>query len=158
LVLGDFAASQITDQTALQEDAVTPQIFDNGGGSFNIGQWDGFFSTHAPVDFNVPFPRAATRGRGAYALAYVVHTTPPLLKAQIQFNTNNPIRIYVDNQLSAQNINSGGATAFMTLNPAGTAKAVKVLVKLLQRADDRTFRFQAQFSDQQTGVAFTDAT
>ena len=158
LVLGDFAASQITDQTALQEDSVTPNIFDRGGGSFNIGQWDGFFSTNASVDFNVPFPRAATSGRVAYAVAYVVNTTPRLIKAQIQFNTNNPIRIYVDNQLSAQNINGGGATAFLSLNPAGTGKAVKVLVKLLQRSGDAAFSFQAQFTDQQTGVAFTDAT
>jgi hypothetical protein len=158
LVVGDFAASQITDQTALQEDTVTPQIFDSGGGSFNIGQWDGFFSTSANVDFNVPFPRAATSGRVAYAVAYIVNTTPRLIKAQIQFNTNNPIRVYVDNQLIAQNNNSGGTAAFATLNPAGTGKAVKVLVKLLQRANDNNFRFQAQFSDQQTGIAFTDAT
>lgn len=158
LVLGDFAASQITDQTSLQESMTFPQIFDNGGGSFNIGQWDGFFSPSATVDLNVPFQRAASSGRAAYAVAYVVNTTPRQIQAQIQFNTNNPIRIYVDGQLSGQNINSGGTTAFLTLAPSGTGKAVRVLVKLLQRANDATFNFQAQFSDQQTGVAFTNAT
>jgi hypothetical protein len=157
LVVGDFAASQITDQTALQEDSVTPRIFDNGGGSFNIGQWDGFFSNSATVDLNVPFARAATSGRVAYAAAFVINTTPRQIKAQIQFNTNNPIRVYVDGLLSSQNINSGGTTAFLTLPPAG-GKPVKMVVKLLQRAGDATFNFQAQFSDQQTGVAFTDAT
>src|SRR6185503_20805555 len=62
LVLGDFPASLITDQTLIDELSVEPAIFDNGGGFFNRGEWDGLFSPNANIDLNVAFPRAQQSG------------------------------------------------------------------------------------------------
>lgn len=158
LVVGDFPASLITDQTLIDEITVSPSIFDRGGGSFNRGEWDGLFSDRAQVDLNVAFPRAATGGRVAYAASYAINTVPRPIQAIVTFATNNPIRVYVDGALVAQNDQGGGTTAFVNLKAAGPgAKPVKILVKLLQRANDNAFAFTAQFRDQ-LGALLTDAT
>jgi hypothetical protein len=158
LVEGDFPATLITDQTLVDETTVNPSIFDANGGSFNRGEWDGLFSASNVIDLNQAFPRNATGGRVGYAVSYVVNTIPVPIQAQVQIATQNPVRIYVDGALVAQNDQGGGTSAFVNLKPAGPgAKAVKVLVKLLQRANDPTFSFTAQFRDQ-LGNLLTDAT
>jgi hypothetical protein len=158
LVVGDFPATQISDQTIIDEPSVTPQIFDSGGGSFNIGQWDGLFSNSATVDLNQSFPRAATGGRVGYAVSYVLNTVPRQIQAQLAIVTNNPVRVYIDGLLVAQNDQSGGTTAFMNLAPSGgKSKPTRVLIKVLQRANDAQFAFTAQLKDQ-NGVLLTDAT
>jgi hypothetical protein len=158
LVVGDFPATQISDPTLIDEATVAPSIFDGGGGSFNAGQWDGAFSEAAQVDLNATFPRAATGGRVAYAVSYAINTVPRQLQAQLVVATENPVRIYVDGALIAQNDQRGGTTAFMTLKPAGPgAKPTRILIKVLQRATDRTFAFTAQLRDQ-AGQRLTDGT
>jgi len=158
LVVGDFPATQIADQTIIDETTVTPQIFDRGGGSFALGQWDGNFSDRASVDLNLSFPRAATGGRVGYAVSYAINTVPRPIQAQLVVATNNPVRVYVDGALVAQNDQSGGTTAFMTLQAAGSkAKPTRILLKVLQRANDAQFAFTAQLKDQ-NGVLLTDAT
>jgi len=155
-VVGDYPASLITDQTLVDETTITPSIFDSSGGSFNVGQWDGLFSNSTTVDLNTAFPRAATSGRVGYAVSYVVNTVPQQIQAQVQIVTNNAIRVYVDGALVAQNDQRGGTSAFITLKPAGAgSKPVKVLIKLLQRANDPQFSFTAQFRDQ-LGNLLTD--
>ncbi len=158
LVLGDFPASRIADQTLVDEPTAIPTIFDRGGGSFNRGEWDGLFSDRAEVDLNVAFPRAATGGRVAYAVSYVVNTVPRTQLAQLVVATNNPIRIYVNGAVVAQNDQSGGATALLTLPAAGgTTPPVRIMIKALQRADDARFAFTAQLRDE-LGVLLTDRT
>jgi hypothetical protein len=158
LVVGDFPATLIADQTLIDEPTVTPQVFDRGGGSFNVGQWDGAFSASANVDLNLSFPRAATGGRVAYAVSYALNTVPRPIQAQLVIATNNPVRVYIDGLLVAQNDQSGGTTAFMNLAAAGTkAKPVRILIKVLQRGTDAQFAFTAQLKDQ-NGVLLTDAT
>jgi hypothetical protein len=159
LTNGDFPASLITDQTLIDELSIEPSIFDNGGGFFNRGEWDGTFSASNNIDLNAVFPRAQNSGRIAYAVAYIVNTVPRPIQAQMSIVTNNPIRIYVDGLLVGQNDQSGGNTAFLSLPAAGAtnAKATKVLIKLLQRANDAQFAFTAQFRDQ-FGTLLTDVT
>jgi hypothetical protein len=159
LAVGDFPATLITDQTLIDERTITPQIFDGGGDrTFNNGEWDGLFSPSATIDFNTVFPRAATGGRVAYAVAYVTNTFPRDIQAQVTIATNNPVAVFSDNGLIAQNPNSGGTTAIMTFKASAPgAKPTKVLVKLLQRANDANFSFTAQFSDQ-FGVLLTNVT
>jgi hypothetical protein len=160
LVVGDFPATLITDQTLIDERSITPQIFDTGGDrTFNDGQWDGFFSNSATIDFNQVFPRAQTGGRVAYAVAYVSNTFPRDIQAQMTIVTNNPVQVYADGLLVAQNPNSGGTTAIMTFKASGgtDTKSTRVLVKLLQRAQDANFTFTAQFADQ-FGTNLTDLT
>jgi hypothetical protein len=158
LVLGDFPASLITDQTLIDELTVEPAIFDLGGGFFNRGEWDGTFSANANIDLNAVFPRVNTT-RIAYAVAYVVNTVPRPIQVQMQVATNNPLRIYINNELEGQNDQAGGNTVFVNLPAAGTpnTKATKILIKLLQRANDAQFAFTAQFRDQ-FGTLLTDVT
>ncbi len=158
LVAGDFPATLITDPTLVDETTVIPAIFDRSGGAFNAGQWDGLFSDVREVDLNVAFPRPSTSGRAAYAVSYAINTVPRQIRAQVLVATNNPVRIYINGALAAQNNASGGATAFMTLPPAGStgAKPTRIMIKLLQRAADQRFAFTAQFSDE-LGTPLTDA-
>lgn len=159
LVVGDFPATLITDQTLIDERTITPKIFDGGGDrTFNNGEWDLFTSNSATIDFNLVFPRAQTGGRIAYAVTYVTNTFPRDIAAQLTIATNNPVQVYADGVLVAQNPNSGGTTAIMTFKAAGeTTKSTKVLIKVLQRAQDAQFNFTAQFADQ-FGVNLTDLT
>ncbi len=157
LVVGDFPATQISDPTIINESTVKPKILDVGGGSFNRGEWDGLFADGTRVDLNTAFPRAATGGRAAYAVSYVINTVPRQLQAQIVVTTNNPIRIYIDGALVAQNDQGGGTTAFATLKATGSgAKPTQIMIKLLQRANDAQFAFTAQLRDE-LGRPLTDA-
>ena len=150
LVNGDFAVNQLTDQTAINEATVTPRIFDPGGGQFNLGQWDGFFSASANVDLNIPFPNSGV-DRVAYASAYVINSQANR-DVNIVIGTNNPVQVYIDGALRAQNNASGGTTAFATLQ---TNKPVHILIKLQQRENDAAFAFTAQTTDNQ-GALLTD--
>jgi hypothetical protein len=158
LVAGDFPATRIADPTLVDETRVTPAIFDTAGGAFNRGAWDGLFSDRADVDLSAAFPRAATSGRVAYAVAYALNTTPQPLVAQLSVSTQNPIRIYLDGVLAAQNDQNGGASAVVNLPAAGKGgKPVRILIKLLQRSSDASFAFTAQLRDE-LGTLLTDAT
>lgn len=158
LVVGDFPGTRISDPTLLDETTVIPAIFDRGGGSFNRGEWDGLFSDSRTVDLNTAFPRSATSGRFAYAVSYAINTVPRPIGAQLVIGTNNPVRVYINGALVAQNDASGGTTAFMTLPAAGTANAkpTRIMIKVLQRATDQQLAFTAQLRDE-LGTALTDA-
>ncbi len=156
LVAGDFAGTQISDLTVVNEANAQPSIFDLSGGSFNAGQWDGFFSDDGLVDLNRVFPRAQGTTRIAYAVAYLTNLSPIDLRVQIQIDTANPARIYVGNLLAAQDDDGGGASAIATL-PAygGDNKPTRVLIKLLQRAGDNGLSFTARLRDE-LGNPLTD--
>lgn len=158
LVVGDFAATRVSDATLLDETTAVPSIFDQGGGAFNRGEWDGLFADRAEVDLNLAFPRDATSGRVAYAVSYAVNTVPRPLVAQLVVTTDNPIRIYVGGALVAQNDLGGGATALLNLPASGgTAAPARILIKLLQRSTDDRFAFTAQLRDE-LGALLTDRT
>jgi hypothetical protein len=158
LVAGDFPAARIADPTLLEESSAIPAIFDRGGGSFNRGEWDGLFADTQEVDLGAAFPRSATSGRVAYAVSYAINTVPRQVRAQLVVATNNPVRIFVNGALVAQNDQSGGTTAFMTLAASGTAdaKPTRIMIKVLQRATDPRFAFTAQLRDE-LGALLTDA-
>jgi hypothetical protein len=160
LVGGDYAASRITDATPIDEINATPQIFDpTGSQQFNAGEWDGLFSEARVVDLNVAFPRDATAGRSAYAVAYIVNTTGLDITAQVEITSPNAVRFYVDNQLVAQSENAGnGVAAIANLAPFSTAKKpTRILIKLFQRATDDDFTFSLQLRDE-FGNLLTDQT
>jgi len=158
LVTGDFTGvSLITDRTVINETAVQPKIFDRGGGNFLAGEWDGFFSDAQTVDLNIPFPRNNT-ARIAYASANIINTANREIRAQLLFNTDNPIQVYVNNQLVEQNDQGGDVTALITLKASSQREApTRILVKLLQRANDANFEFSVQARDQ-FGNLLTDRT
>lgn len=155
LVAGDFAATQISDPTLVNEATVIPKIFDMAGGSFNRGQWDGLFAPGNEVDLNTAFPRSATAGRAAYAVSYVINGAPRTQTVQLAIATPNPVRIYVNGLLVAQNDQPGGTTALTTLAASGATRTARIMIKLLQRPGDGRFAFTAQLRDDQ-GNLLTD--
>jgi hypothetical protein len=151
LVGGDYSASRITDATPIDEVNATPQIFDSTGAQqFNAGEWDGLFSAAREVDLNLAFPRDATAGRSAYAVAYLVNTSPLAITAQVEITTPNAVRFYVDTALVAQSENAGaGVAAIANLPPYSVAKKpTRILIKLFQRATDDEFTFSLQLRDE----------
>jgi hypothetical protein len=160
LVAGDYAASLITDPTPIDEAGSTPAIFDPTGAlQFNNGQWDAVFSDEATVDLNGPFPRAATNGRVAYAVAYLVNTTGLDITAHVTVTSPNAIRLYVGNALVAQADDAGAGVAAIAALPA-YAKArtsTRILIKVLQRAADQEFAFALRLRDE-FGNPLTDTT
>jgi hypothetical protein len=153
LVAGDFIANRLSDPTPVDETTVTPRIFDPGGGSFNVGQWDGLFSSDSTVDLDVPFSRPSNAvGRLAYATSYVVNTYPRPQTVQLIVTTSNPVRVYVNGQLWAQNDQSGGTTASFTLAASGADRSARILIKVMQRSTDRAFAFRAQLTDDHATV------
>lgn len=151
LVAGDYNASRIIDPTPIDEVNSTPQIFDpSGAPQFNAGEWDGLFSTEREVDLNRVFPRDATAGRVAYAVAYFVNTSPLDITAQLQITSQNAIRVYVGTSLVAQADDaSNGVAAIAQLPAYATSKTpTRILIKLFQNADDDEFSFSAQLRDE----------
>lgn len=158
LVAGDYPATRITDLTPIDEVGGTPAIFDpTGANQFNAGEWDGLFSADRVVDLDRVFPRDATSGRVAYAVAYLVNTTGLDLTAQLTITSPNAVRVYVGGQLVAQAEDARGGTVAIAQIPAfATAKKpTRVLIKLLQRANDDGFSFSAQLRDE-LGNLLTD--
>jgi hypothetical protein len=162
LVAGDYAASRVTDLTPIDEINAVPQIFDpTGAPQFNAGQWDGLFNDDANnevVDLNRAFPRDATSGRIAYAVAYVVNTSNLDITAQMEVTSDNALRIYVDDALVAQADDASGGVATIAQLPAfgNSKKSTRLLFKLFQSADDEEFSFTVQFRDD-LGNLLTDA-
>jgi hypothetical protein len=153
LVLGDFSALTVADHP-IDETALNPKIFKIDGGSFNLSAWDGFFSDSANIDLNTPFPKVGAT-RIAYASAFLLNTLGNTQPIQMQVVTNNAIQIYLNGALVAQNDNSGGASLITTLAGSGAGSKAKVVIKLLQRANDAQFAFTAQLKDDQ-GTLLTD--
>ncbi len=150
LVAGDYNASRVTDLTPIDEINSTPKIFDPTGASqFNAGEWDGLFSAERAVDLDAVFPRDATAGRVAYAVAYIVNTTGLDITAQMTITSPNEVRAWVGTSLVAQAANADGGVAAIAQLPAfsSTKKSTRVLIKLFQRGTDQEFSFSLQLRD-----------
>lgn len=150
LVAGDYPASRVTDATAIDEINSLPAIFDpTGATQFNAGQWDGLFSTSRVVDLNTSFPRDATSGRVAYAVAYVVNTTSQDITAQLTISSPNAIRAWVGTSLVAQAEDADGGVSAIAQLPSysATKKSTRILIKVFQRAGDDDFTFSVQLRD-----------
>lgn len=156
LVAGDFPATLVSDPTLVDEPGARPRIFDPSGGSLNAGQWDGLFAGDQLVDLGGVFPRAQPGGRAAYAVAYLVNTLPTSLTVQIEIDTPNAMRVFVDAQLVTQNEGGGPSNVIATLPPSG-GQPVRVLLKLVERQDDGGFGFTARLRDDR-GTLITDST
>jgi hypothetical protein len=162
LVAGDYSATQISDPTQVDETNVKPAIFDaDGASTFNNGQWDGLFAGvgSQTVDLNLAFPRAQTGGRVAYAVAYIINTSPYDIQAQLTITSPNAVKLWVGAQPIVQSDQAqGGVTGLATLSAWGAGKtSTRVLVKVLQRAGDNGFNFTMRLTDQ-LGNPLTDAT
>src|SRR5207245_7809225 len=117
-------------------------------------------SQNVVVDLNQSFPRAVQGGRIAFAVAYVLNTTPSDIQAQITVTSPNAIKLYVDKQpvLQADDA-SAGATGLANLRSyaGGGGSSTRLLLKVFQRAQDQQFTFAVRFQDQ-FGNALTNVT
>jgi len=129
---------------------VAPKIFDLSSGPFNEGKWDALISDEAVVDLNAEFPRAQTAGRVIYATVYLINTSGADINAQMIITSPNAVRLIVDGAAVVQADDAdGGVTALVRLPAFSTSKkATRVVLKVLQRADDRDFAFTAQLKDE----------
>ena len=159
LVAGDYPASAISDPTPVDELASRPAIFDpSGAPQFNGGVWDGLFSPGSTIDLDTAFPRGATAGRVAYAVAYLTNTAPVDITAQVVVSSSNPVRLFVGEALVAQSDGSGGINAIATLPSFRSSRTTtRLLVKLLQRSTDDRFRFSLALKGE-LGTPMTAAT
>jgi len=159
LVAGDYPATALSDVTPVDELAGRPAIFDpSGAPQFNGGQWDGLFSPGSTIDLDTAFPRAATSGRVAYAVAYLTNTAPIDLTAQVVLTSSNPVRLFVGDALVAQSDGTGQISAIAQLPSFRSARTTtRLLVKLLQRSTDDRFRFSLALEDE-LGNPMTAAT
>jgi hypothetical protein len=160
LVAGDFAGVQISDITAVDEINVAPSLFTKSGApQFNDGEWDGLFSNDTNVDLAVAFPRAQQSGRIAYAVAYLINTSAIDLQVDLTIISPNAVKLYVDKQPVLQSNDARQGVSGLAYLPAysATHSSTRVLLKVLQRANDRDFRFQMLIKDQ-LGNPLTDAT
>jgi hypothetical protein len=148
LVLGDFSATLVTDNVGVPETTVTPKIFDRGGGSANNGVWDGFFSDSANIDLTIPFTVKQGVTRAAFASAFMINGLSRTQTVALNISSDNPTEVFVNGTLAAQAINGGQTSAIINLGGQGsTTQTAHILVKVLQRANDATFAFKAQTTD-----------
>jgi hypothetical protein len=155
LVAGDYAGALVSDPTPIDEAGSSPRIFDPTGASqFNNGEWDGLFADDQIVDLNQAFPREATAGRIAYAVAYMMNTTSLDVTAQLTVTSPNAIRVWVGPTLVGQSEDADAGIATIAQLPGGGVPT-RVLIKVLQRANDDDFTFTVQLRDE-LGNLLTD--
>jgi hypothetical protein len=160
LVAGDYAANDITTQTVIAENTLTPAIFDaDGAAQFNQGVWDGFFSQAQDVDLNLVFNRAAASQRIVYAVAYVINTTGVDIDAQVTIKTDDAVKLYVGNTPVLQANNAANGTTALAHFPAfsSTTGSTRILIKLFQPLNVNNLKFSVQLADQ-FGNPLTDQT
>jgi hypothetical protein len=159
LVAGPYSAQTITSLTPLgDESTLAPKIFDDNSIG---GQWDTLISQSATVDLLQQFPTPAqSEARVVYAVAYVSNATGNDLQANLTIVTPNAAELIVGpTTVTLQD--SGGqnqqTSASATL-PSwfATQKSTRILVKLLQGANDPSFNFQLSIADEQSNQPFSN--
>jgi hypothetical protein len=153
LLLGDFATNLINDSPLFNESTVIPKLFQQDGGQFNLGKWEGEFSASEVIDLTKQFQNK--NNRTAYAAVNLLNTDPFLRKIQLLVSSPNAVAVFVDGQLRSQS-NVGGVTPiFMTVGGAGSKTPLptaRIMIKLFQSNVDQQFQFTAQFQDDQGNV------
>jgi hypothetical protein len=160
LVAGDYSGTQITDPTAVDETNVTPAIFDPSGASFfNDGKWDGLFAVDGRMDLNLAFPRPQTAGRIAYAVAYILNGSANDIQSQVVITSPNAVKLYVDKQPVMQADDATNGVTGLAVFPSYQQRrgTTRILLKVLQRADDPEFAFTLRLLDQ-FGNVLSDTT
>lgn len=152
LVAGDFPASDVTDEKLPDEATITPRIFEPSGqtSSFHRGEWNGFFAEGPFVDLGDArqgFPRDMPTDRVAYAVAYVINTSPDDVTAVITVRSPNDVELFVGGEHD-QGRDGAGTSVMAPLPAYTTTRAVtRIMVKVFQSSDDADFGFDLQIAD-----------
>ncbi len=164
LVAGLLPATDVTDEPVSDENLVTPRIFDRSGqsGQFNQGRWDLYSSASENVDFLQAFSAADAEGQLAFAVAYVLNTTPNDLDVVITVASENDVMLLTgtaqDSFATTVGLDGAGATLTVSL-PAfeSSQKLTRLMVKAYQQAGASGLGFSIQFTDD-NGNLLTNAT
>jgi hypothetical protein len=160
LVAGLFAATDVTDDALFNEETVEPKIFDRSGQGqqFNQGLWDGFFSPVAQVNLLDAFQVADAAGTLAYAVLNVVNTTSNELDVVVNVLSENDVELFVGDDAGDIGRDGDGVSSTVRLPSFNDTKEVtRVMLKVFQQADEATFGFTMQFTDDENNL-LTDAT
>jgi hypothetical protein len=145
LIAGAFqGVADIDDQTIIDEENITPQIFENSGGDELAGEWDAFFSPVGRVDVQNFIGGVAGAGRTVFAVAYILNQTTIDQRVEVELSPENDAKLYVGLSETQVNANNTGSLTITIPPSRATDNPVsnRILVKL----------FQAEGADQ---LAFT---
>jgi hypothetical protein len=164
LVAGLFPAIDVTDEPVENENLTTPRIFDRSGqsGQFNQGLWDLHSSAGENVDFLQAFSVADAEAQLAFAVAYVLNTTPNDLDIVITVRSENDVMLLAGTALDsfATTVGRDGADATLSVSLSpfeSSQKLTRLMVKAYQQADEPGLGFSIQFTDD-NGNLLTNAT
>ncbi|HTE52724.1 MAG TPA: hypothetical protein VK698_17850 [Kofleriaceae bacterium] len=148
LVAGDFqGAADVDEETAIDEEAAAPQIFDDSSGGELAGRWDALFSDQQEVDVGAFLTGNPGSGRIAYAVAYVFNTTTNPREVDVEIESINSARLRLGDGTIAD-IAPGGSTRARILVPPTRASdqptGSRILIKLFESPDDGGMRFSVR--------------
>ncbi len=152
LVAGIFNADEIDDDPLANPETQAPRIFLRSGqpSQFNDGEWDGFFSDEAFIDFNEAFLNGVN-GDGdstAYASFYITNADSRELEVNIEVESPNEVELFVGEGNPGDVGNGAVARTIILPSYEDSQEPVRILVKVFQAAGDAEFGFSINFQDE----------
>ncbi len=152
LIAGIFNTDSIDDDPINNPEDELPRIFKRSGqpSQFRDGEWDGFFSDQAFIDFNQAFNNGVNGAGGstAYAAMYLTNADSRDLEVSIVVESPNDVELFIG-QGNPGDVGVDGTVARTVLLPAysDAKQPVRVLVKVFQEVGAPEFGFTINFTD-----------
>ncbi len=147
LVAGDYpGAGGIGQQTSVDEEAVTPIIFDESGGTGLAGKWDALFEDGETIDVAGFLGGDVGSGRVAYAVAYLYNTTVSDLDLDVELSSHGDARFYIGED-QAQVAAGETFRVALTIPPSRASEAptgTRILAKLFDAPENSGMSFSVR--------------
>jgi hypothetical protein len=159
LIGGAFqGVADIDDTTLIDEDNITPEVFQASGGDELAGEWDAFFSVDGRVDVQEFIGGESLAGRTVFAVAYLVNQTTIDQRVEVELTPENDAKLFVGESETQVNANNTGS---LTLTiPASRASdtpvANRIMVKLFQAAGQANLAFTIRLLRADNDQPFND--
>ena len=147
LVAGAYPGSGgIGQETSVNEETVTPIIFDESVGTALAGKWDALFEEGDEVDIARFLGGEVGSGRVAYAVAYLYNTTASDLDLDVELSSQGDARFYVGDDRADV---AAGETfrVALTIPPSRASESptgTRILVKLFDAPEQSAMRFSVR--------------
>ncbi len=147
LVAGAYPGSGgIGQETSVDEETVTPIIFDESVGTALAGKWDALFEEGDEVDIARFLGGEVGSGRVAYAVAYLYNTTASDLDLDVELSSQGDARFYVGDDRADV---AAGETfrVALTIPPSRASESptgTRILVKLFDAPEQSAMRFSVR--------------
>jgi hypothetical protein len=158
LIAGDFQGIvDIDDNTPIDEDNLTPAIFDRSNGQELAGRWDAVFFDDAVdlngelvVDVDAFLNGVAGNGRAAFAAAYIVNTTNIRQEVKFILTSVNDTRLFVGPSVAEGEAGQTVTlTAFIEPSRQGEVPLVnRVFIKLFEEIGQNELNFNLKMLDE----------